>query len=198
MDVVYQEEPPITPIPYHERMLFDYRRFLAQDLQPRFEFGFGLSYTRFEYSDCKIEQYSAPSQSQLVPDEDQDCSVGSALHQTIYQVTCLIKNVGQVSGTEVGLQRSKLISGPELTLRAHRSLSFMYAYPATHVECFAGLNTCLWTRAKLKWCASLCRLTPCRSGTNVKSGGFDQREESKWKSESPVRISSCARTCKTS
>ena len=36
------------------RLFVDYRHFDAKNITPRFEFGFGLSYTEFQYSDLNI------------------------------------------------------------------------------------------------------------------------------------------------
>jgi beta-glucosidase len=64
---------------YSEGVLIGYRWFDAQKIEPLFPFGFGLSYTRFVYSDMKA-----------VADAD-----GGAT------VTVKVKNVGMVAGDEV-------------------------------------------------------------------------------------------------
>lgn len=55
-DVVYTspDEPAHLQIDYNEELHIDYRHFLARNITPRFEFGFGLSYTRFNYTNLQI------------------------------------------------------------------------------------------------------------------------------------------------
>ena len=40
-------------------LLIDYRYFDAKNITPRYEFGFGLSYTNFTYSDLRIRKVNA-------------------------------------------------------------------------------------------------------------------------------------------
>ena len=94
------------------RSLFvDYRHFDAEKITPRFEFGFGLSYTLFQYSGLVI--------TPVEEDQDQDGQleanwlagqpgpqgVGSSttlwLHRAAYTVSFTVANTGQVAGTEV-------------------------------------------------------------------------------------------------
>jgi len=65
-------------IQYTERLLLDYRYMESKGIKPRFDFGFGLSYTTFEYSDLEIRP--------------------SATGVTVF-VT--INNTGLVPGTEI-------------------------------------------------------------------------------------------------
>jgi hypothetical protein len=64
-DVIYTApEGMLAPqITYNEKLLIDYRWFDKKDIVPRFEFGFGLSYTEFSHSGARlsiIDQSSNP------------------------------------------------------------------------------------------------------------------------------------------
>ncbi len=60
-DVMYEPNngngPPQQD--FSEGVFIDYRYMDAHDITPIFEFGFGLSYTTFEYSDIRVEKVSA-------------------------------------------------------------------------------------------------------------------------------------------
>ncbi len=95
------------------RLFVDYRHFDAKNITPRFEFGFGLSYTEFQYSDLNI----TPVKDIDVQDQDEQLEanwlaakpgprgIGSStalwLHRPAYTVSFLVQNTGQVTGTEV-------------------------------------------------------------------------------------------------
>jgi beta-glucosidase len=69
-------------IVYSEGVFLGYRHFDKTGVKPMFPFGFGLSYTRFEYSNLKIEPLKTP---------------GKALANVTFE----IKNVGPREGAEV-------------------------------------------------------------------------------------------------
>ncbi|KAF2477372.1 beta-glucosidase 1 precursor [Lindgomyces ingoldianus] len=78
-------------------LFVDYRRFDQQKITPRFEFGFGLSYTNFTYSDLSITgtPSSGPASSTKAPGGAAD------LFDTVATVTAKITNSGSVAGAEV-------------------------------------------------------------------------------------------------
>ncbi|KAH9055804.1 beta-glucosidase [Lactarius deliciosus] len=100
-----------TNITYSEGLFIDYRHFDAAKIVPRHEFGFGLSYTTFAYSDLSLTAVTGQ------PDQDgsQEANwaaskpypqaVGSStalwLHRPVLDVTFNVKNTGGVAGTEI-------------------------------------------------------------------------------------------------
>jgi beta-glucosidase len=64
---------------YDDGIYVGYRHFDKKGIEPLFPFGFGLSYTNFEYSDLKVISKGKEN----------------------YEVTFTVKNTGKVSGTEV-------------------------------------------------------------------------------------------------
>lgn len=85
---------------FTEGVFIDYRHFDAQNITPRYEFGFGLSYTTFEYSNLVITQNSTANNSQypsgpIVEGGQQD------LWDNLVSVTADIQNTGSVSGSEI-------------------------------------------------------------------------------------------------
>ncbi|KAG0694111.1 glycoside hydrolase family 3 protein [Suillus ampliporus] len=100
----------ILSINYTEGLFIDYRWFDAQNITPRYEFGFGLSYTTFEYSNLGIMKIKPADYAQM--DLIQNWENGGAtpvaegsstalwLHMPAYQVTFNVKNTGSLYGGE--------------------------------------------------------------------------------------------------
>ncbi|KAF8078406.1 beta-glucosidase, partial [Lyophyllum atratum] len=93
--VLYSSHGGVPQLPYSEGLLVDYRHFDKNSIAPRFEFGFGLSYSTFQYSALSISGStaggSAPTGSALDP----------WLHTKVITVTFSINNSGAVAGHEI-------------------------------------------------------------------------------------------------
>ncbi|KAG1875716.1 glycoside hydrolase family 3 protein [Suillus subluteus] len=101
----------VLTINYTEGLFIDYRHFDQANITPRFEFGFGLSYTTFSYSALGVAviQSSNIDQEDLIiaweGGEASPIAEGSSaalwLHEPAFQVTFMVTNTGSVSGTEI-------------------------------------------------------------------------------------------------
>lgn len=104
----------LTEAVYFRSLFIDYRHFDAANIAPRFEFGFGQSYTQFQYSDLSIVALNGGGGQE---DEDGQLEanwqagkpgpqgVGSSaalwLHRAAFVVSFVVQNTGNVPGTEV-------------------------------------------------------------------------------------------------
>ncbi|KAG7142326.1 Beta-glucosidase cel3A like protein [Verticillium longisporum] len=82
---------------FSEGLYVDYRHFDAQNIEPRFEFGFGLSYTKYEYSNIAVTSVAigGPAVGETGPGGRID------LFDDVAEVTATITNTGEVAGAEV-------------------------------------------------------------------------------------------------
>jgi hypothetical protein len=97
-------------------LFVDYRHFDAANIKPRFEFGFGLSYTKFEYSGLSIAPVvdGSDRDGQLEANwlagkpgpHDVGASTALWLHRAAFTVSFTVGNIGNVAGTEVRKLRS--------------------------------------------------------------------------------------------
>jgi len=87
----------LTPVDnFAEGLFIDYRHFDQANITPRFEFGFGLSYTTFTYSSLQISQ-SGLTNGTSVPTPGGLTS----LYDIVATVTATITNSGTVTGAEI-------------------------------------------------------------------------------------------------
>jgi beta-glucosidase len=80
------------PVYYSQPIKGDY---VEESAKPLYPFGYGLSYTQFEYSDLQVEQVKAMSF------QPRDVRLRESMADTICKVTCVVKNTGSSDGDEV-------------------------------------------------------------------------------------------------
>jgi beta-glucosidase len=78
----YYDDDGDKHVKYSEGIFLGYRHFDKDNVEPQFPFGFGLSYTSFEYSDLVVNK------NQFSPDET-------------VEVQLTVKNTGKIDGAEV-------------------------------------------------------------------------------------------------
>ncbi|ODN77488.1 hypothetical protein L202_04662 [Cryptococcus amylolentus CBS 6039] len=115
-DIVYtNSEYPVQPqIDYTEGLNIDYRHFLSEGIEPRFAFGYGLSYTSFELSNLIVDEVEGAGDlaKRYVSDNPQvdestegEVVVGKfvveSLHKPRWTVSIDVTNTGDVNGCEI-------------------------------------------------------------------------------------------------
>ncbi|KAK3676815.1 hypothetical protein LTR78_003019 [Recurvomyces mirabilis] len=118
-------EDPIVPVGvdyytqdnYTEGVYIDYKHFIAQNITPRFEFGYGLTYTTFSYSDIKVSTASNASLAYLAPNSTLAEGGLASLWDTVATVTISVTNTGSVEAAEVAQLYVGIPGGPQKVLR---------------------------------------------------------------------------------
>lgn len=77
-----EQAHPVYDVEYSEGVFVGYRWYEAQQIEPLYPFGFGLSYTTFDYADLDVSTESFSADDEVV-------------------VTVSVTNTGQVNGAEV-------------------------------------------------------------------------------------------------
>ncbi|KAJ3537917.1 hypothetical protein NMY22_g5393 [Coprinellus aureogranulatus] len=101
----------ILRIDYTEGLEIDYRHFDAKNITPRYEFGFGLSYTTFEYSGLSVSKIrggpgadrdliQAWEKGEATP-QTPGISRAAWLHRPAYDVSFTVKNTGKAYGGDI-------------------------------------------------------------------------------------------------
>jgi len=101
---------------FNESLYIDYRDFIQQNRIPRFEFGFGLTYTTFTYS-LLITGLSSTNLSLLPPAAAISEGGQASLFEVIATIRCTIQNTGSVAAAEVAQLYVGIPNAPEKQLR---------------------------------------------------------------------------------
>ncbi|PCH05918.1 Glycoside hydrolase, superfamily [Penicillium occitanis (nom. inval.)] len=136
---------------YPEGLFIDYRHFDKSNIEPRYEFGYGLSYTTFGYTNLAIDitVSTGPTTGQTVPGGPSD------LFESVGTVTVQVANTGSVAGSEVaqlyiGLP-SSAPSSPPKQLRGFDKLSLAAGASGTATFDLTRRDLSYWDVSKQKW-----------------------------------------------
>ncbi|GAA6030122.1 hypothetical protein JCM8097_009272 [Rhodosporidiobolus ruineniae] len=102
---LYNGTATVNPVEeFTEGPLIDYRYFDAKNITPLYEFGYGLSYSSFSFSDLKISKNSKKNPALVRETKEKflvDGKASSGLYDYAYTVKATVKNTGSVAAAEV-------------------------------------------------------------------------------------------------
>jgi len=149
--VLYSSSASTPQITYSEGMFFDYRYFDNAGITPRFEFGFGLSYTTFSYSNLEISGGSNPGTLPI--------GLGSSADPTLHDdsfvtVTFTLQNNGSLTGTEIPqlyLTRPASSDSPPYILRGFDAIWLTAGQSTTVSMGLSRYDFAIWNVVTQSW-----------------------------------------------
>ena len=140
---------------FTEGSLIDYRRFDYNNIQPEFEFGFGLSYTSFTYQALSISARNANNQAPYPKGPIQE---GGAvdLWDNLVTVKATVHNTGSTDGAEVAQLYLKVPGAgkngnPVKTLRGFDKLHIKAGEKATFTFTLTRRDLSVWDVSHQQW-----------------------------------------------
>lgn len=102
---------------FTEGVLIDYKHFIANNIAPQFEFGFGLTYTTFNYSDLSMALTPGAILTRSPPAATTVEGGNPHLYDIVATVTCVVQNSGGVDAADVAQLYLGIPGAPAKQLR---------------------------------------------------------------------------------
>ena len=134
---------------YTEGVYIDYRHFDANNIEPRFEFGFGLSYTTFEYQGGSV-QAAPPSRSDNNLAQ-RVITTGDSIWDAAATVTTTITNTGPVAAEEVAQLYVGIPGAPAKQLRGFEKVGLAPGEAADVAFELTRRDLSVWDVASQSW-----------------------------------------------
>ncbi|CEJ80376.1 Putative Glycoside hydrolase family 3 [[Torrubiella] hemipterigena] len=127
---------------YKEGVYLDYRAFDAKNITPRYEFGYGLSYTTFTYDSISVSTHGPM----------QPCShIGDEVWEKIATVEVEVTNNGKVSGAEVAQLYLGIPNSPPKQLRGFEKLRLEPGQTGKATFELTKRDLSIWDVVSQKW-----------------------------------------------
>lgn len=139
---------------YSEGVYIDYRAFDKYDIAPRYEFGFGLSYTTFSYSSLQISlAHASTATTKLPPLPTGPIQQGGQidLWDEIAFVTADLSNTGDREGKEVAQLYIGIPDGPARQLRGFEKKNLLPGETTTVRFGLTRRDLSIWDVVAQKW-----------------------------------------------
>ncbi|KAI1100952.1 glycoside hydrolase family 3 protein [Jackrogersella minutella] len=133
-----------------EGVYIDYRHFDLKNITPRYEFGFGLSYTTFEYSDLQVTKRDGANTDQYptgaIAEGGQE-----DLWDVVATISANIQNTGKVDGAEIAQLYIAIPNAPAKQLRGFEKPTINATTSATVSFDLTRRDLSVWDVVAQKW-----------------------------------------------
>lgn len=136
---------------FSEGLYIDYRKFDKENIEPRFEFGFGLSYTTFSYGN--LQSAKLKSNISALPNPDVRIIQGGhpELWETLFYVTADITNTGDVFAHEVPQLYVGIPNSPVRQLRGFDRVALRPGQKKTVTFALTRRDLSIWDVVVQQW-----------------------------------------------
>ncbi|KAI0864338.1 beta-glucosidase M [Xylaria cubensis] len=135
---------------FSEGVYIDYRHFDAQNITPRYEFGFGLSYTTFNFSSLRISKNDSVDTTEF-PSGPIRQGGQVDLWDVVATVSATVMNTGTVSGAEVAQLYVGIPGAPIRQLRGFEKTFLNASMQATVNFDLTRRDLSVWDVVAQKW-----------------------------------------------
>ncbi|KAK6062466.1 hypothetical protein SCUP515_13343 [Seiridium cupressi] len=143
-----------TECSFDEGVYVDYRWFDANDIEPRYPFGHGLSYTSFTYGTVSAAITNSTAISQKYPSGVLTLGGQADLYDEVISVSTIVSNTGALDGAEVAqlyLSSPSEASQPVRTLRGFEKVSIPVGQTANVTFSVRRRDISYWDVAAQSW-----------------------------------------------
>ena len=151
-----------------QRLLIDYRHFDAASIAPRYEFGYGLSYTTFVYSGSSFatvtgqQDQDGSLEANWLAGKPNPQAIGSStalwLHRPFIDLTFMVQNAGKVTGTEIAQVYVHFPKGsgePPSVLRGFTDVTLQAGQTQTITITLSRYDLSIWDTQSQSWMRAL-------------------------------------------
>jgi beta-glucosidase len=135
---------------FTEGTMTDYRAFDSQGIEPRYEFGFGLSYTTFDYSGLLVTQHD-DSPAAFPPDAQIEQGGNPHLWDEIATISVVVANSGTLDGSEVAQLYLGIPGGPVRQLRGFEKVHIPAGEEVQVAFTLTRRDLSVWDVASQQW-----------------------------------------------